>query len=163
MLLASLRLSTDYSLSMKTNKPIFTLLLLGFFSMFFSCDKDYEYSTEIRIENASQHDIEIIMPELWFDGSFFPEKIMLPRGQDFSHIIIGEGGFFGVPYFPSMQIRFDNDVSIMHVQSDGNTYHNFCNKQAYARSQPKKQFEVFTFVFTDEDYEYAKAHADKTK
>lgn len=145
---------------MKTNKPIFTLLLLVCFSMLFSCIKDYVYSTEIRIENASQHDIEIIMPKPWFDESFFPEKIMLPRGQDFSHSIVGEGGFVGVPYFPSMQIRFDNEVSIMHVESDGNTYHNFCNQQAYARSQPKKQFEVFTFVFTDKDYEYAKTHAD---
>jgi hypothetical protein len=46
---------------MKTNRTIFTLLLLGFFSMLFSCDTDYLYNTEIRIENASQHDVEIIV------------------------------------------------------------------------------------------------------
>ena len=39
----------------------------------------------------------------------------------------------------------------------------FCNEQAYARSQPNKEREVFTFVFTDEDYEYARKHADKTE
>ena len=46
---------------MKTNRTIFTLLLLGFFSMLFRCDTDYLYNTEIRIENASQHDVEIIV------------------------------------------------------------------------------------------------------
>lgn len=146
---------------MKTDKTIFTLLLLVIFSMLFSCDKEYIYGTEIRIENASRHDIEIVMPKIWFDGSIFPEKIMLARGQNFSHIITGEGGFVGVPYFPSMLIRFDNDISITHVQSDGNAYHNFCNEQAYARIQPKKRSEVFTFVFTDEDYEYAVQHTNK--
>lgn len=112
---------------MKTDKTIFTLLLLVVSSVLFSCDKEYVYGTEIRIENASQHDIGIIMPELWLDGSVFPEKIVLPRGQNFSHIIIGEGGFVGVPDFPSMLIRFDNDISITHIQSDGNAYHNFCD------------------------------------
>ena len=129
--------------------------------MLFSCDKEYVYDTEIRIENDSQHDIEIIMPELWLDGSVFPEKIMLPRGQSFSHIITGEGGFVGVPYFPSMLIRFDNDISITHVQSDGNAYHNFCNGQAYTRKQKNKQHEIFTLIFTDEDYEYAVQHTNK--
>lgn len=146
---------------MKTNKTIFTLLLLGIFSILFSCDKDYVYDTEIRIENASRHDIEIVMPKIWFDESIFPEKIMLARGQNFSHLIINEGGFFRVPHFPSMLIRFDNDISITHVHSDGNAYHNFCNGQAYTRKQKNKQHEIFTFIFTDEDYEYAVQHTNK--
>lgn len=146
---------------MKTDKTIFTLLLLFVSSVLFSCDKEYVYGTEIRIENASQHDIGIIMPELWLDGSVFPEKIVLPRDQNFSHIIIGEGGFVGVPDFPSMLIRFDNDISITHIQSDGNAYHNFCDERSYIRNQPEKRHEIFTFIFTDEDYRYAEQHANE--
>ena len=109
---------------MKTNRTIFTLLLLGFFSMLFSCDTDYLYNTEIRIENASQHDIEIIV-----------EK-------------------------PS---KFDDGTTITHHSEDGDTYHNFCSATAFEKKMQGKRSVEYIFVFTDEDYEYAKKHADKTK
>ena len=115
---------------MKTNRTIFTLLLLGFFSMLFSCDTDYLYNTEIRIENASQHSID---------------------------------GGYGLPNPVDAQIKFDDGTTITHHSEDGDTYHNFCSATAFEKKMQGKRSVEYIFEFTDEDYEYARKHADKTK
>ena len=133
---------------MKTNRTIFTLLLLGFFSMLFSCDTDYLYNTEIRIENASQHDVEIIVEKP--SSEFLTTK----------HSI--DGGY-GLPNPVDAQIKFDDGTTITHHSEDGDTYHNFCSATAFEKKMQGKRSVEYIFVFTDEDYEYAKKHADKTK
>ena len=66
------------------------MLLLGFFSMLFSCDTDYLYNTEIRIENASQHDIEIIVEKP--SSEFLTGSVALKSGTTFTtkHSIDGK-------------------------------------------------------------------------
>lgn len=46
---------------------------------------------------------------------------------------------------------------------DGDAYHNFCSHIAFEKNASGKRSVEYTFEFTDEDYEYAKKHADKTK
>lgn len=62
---------------MKSNKTIFALLLFVISSMLFSCDKKYGYCTEIRIENTSQYNIEIVIPKLWLDGIVLLNHLIL--------------------------------------------------------------------------------------
>ncbi|WP_141417565.1 hypothetical protein [Alistipes onderdonkii] len=145
---------------MKTNKPIFTLLLLGCFSMLFSCDIDYLYDTEIRIENASQHDIEIIVEKP--SSEFLTGSITVKSGTTFitKHSIDGGNG---LPNPVDAQINFDDGTTITHHWADGDTYHNFCSTTAFEKKILGKRSVEYIFVFTDEDYEYAKKHADKTE
>ena len=79
---------------MKTNRTIFTLLLLGFFSMLYSCDTDYLYNTEIRIENASQHDVEIIVEKP--SSEFLTGSVALKSGTTFTTKHSIDGGY-GLP------------------------------------------------------------------
>ena len=46
---------------------------------------------------------------------------------------------------------------------DGDAYHNFCSHIAFEKNASGKGSVEYTFEFTDEDYEYAKKHADETK
>ena len=89
---------------MKTNRTIFTLLLLGFFSMLFSCDTDYLYNTEIRIENASQHDVEIIVEKP--SSEFLTGSVALKSGTTFTTKHSIDGGY-GLPNPVDAQIKFD--------------------------------------------------------
>ena len=129
---------------MKTNRTIFTLLLLGFFSMLFSCDTDYLYNTEIRIENASQHDVEIIVEKP--SSEFLTGSVALKSGTTFT-----------------TKHSIDGGTTITHHSEDGDTYHNFCSATAFEKKMQGKRSVEYIFEFTDEDYEYARKHADKTK
>lgn len=145
---------------MKTNKPIFTLLLLGFFSMLFSCDIDYLYDTEIRIKNASQHDIEIIVEKP--SSEFLTGSTTVKSGTTFTTKHSIDGGN-GLPNPVDAQIKFDDGTTITHHWADGDTYHNFCSTTAFEKKILGKRSVEYIFVFTDEDYEYAREHANKTK
>ena len=145
---------------MKTNKPIFTLLLLGFFSMLFSCDIDYLYDTEIRIKNASQHDIEIIVEKP--SSEFLTGSTTVKSGTTFTTKHSIDGGN-GLPNPVDAQIKFEDGTTITHHWADGDPYHNFCSTTAFEKKILGKRSVEYIFVFTDEDYEYAKKHADKTK
>ena len=120
---------------MKTNRTIFTLLLLGFFSMLFSCDTDYLYNTEIRIENASQHDVEIIVEKP--SSEFLTGSVALKSGTTFTTKHSIDGGY--------------------------GLQNNFCSATAFEKKMQGKRSVEYIFEFTDEDYEYARKHADKTK
>ena len=61
------------------------------------------------------------------------------------------------------QIKFDDGTAITHREMDGDAYHNFCSHIAFEKNASGKRSVEYTFEFTDEDYEYAKKHADKTK
>ena len=100
---------------MKTNRTIFTLLLLGFFSMLFSCDTDYLYNTEIRIENASQHDIEIIVEKP--SSEFLTGSVALKSGTTFTTKHSIDGGY-GLPNPVDAQIKFDDGTTITHHSED---------------------------------------------
>ena len=145
---------------MKTNRTIFTLLLLGFFSMLFSCDTDYLYNTEIRIENASQHDVEIIVEKP--SSEFLTGSVALKSGTTFTTKHSIDGGY-GLPNPVDAQIKFDDGTTITHHSEDGDTYHNFCSATAFEKKMQGKRSVEYIFEFTDEEYEYARKHADKTK
>jgi len=115
---------------MKTNRTIFTLLLLGFFSMLFSCDTDYLYNTEIRIENASQHDVEIIVEKP--SSEFLTGSVALKSGTTFTTKHSIDGGY-GLPNPVDAQIKFDDGTTITHHSEDGDTYHNFCSATAFEK------------------------------
>ena len=73
-----------------------------------------------------------------------------------------EGGYY-VPNPLEAQIKFDDGTAITHREMDGDAYHNFCSHIAFEKNVSGKRSVEYTFEFTDEDYEYAKKHADKTK
>ena len=120
---------------MKTNRTIFTLLLLGSFSMLFSCDTDYLYNTEIRIENASQHDIEIIVEKP--SSEFLTGSVALKSGTTFTTKHSIDGGY-GLPNPVDAQIKFDDGTTITHHSEDGDTYHNFCSATAFEKKCREK-------------------------
>ena len=120
---------------MKTNRTIFTLLLLGFFSMLFSCDTDYLYNTEIRIENASQHDVEIIVEKP--SSEFLTGSVALKSGTTFTTKHSIDGGY-GLPNPVDAQIKFDDGTTITHHSEDGDTYHNFCSATAFEKKMQGK-------------------------
>ena len=120
---------------MKTNRTIFTLLLLGFFSMLFSCDTDYLYNTEIRIENASQHDVEIIVEKP--SSEFLTGSVALKSGTTFTTKHSIDGGY-GLPNPVDAQIKFDDGTTITHHSEDGDTYHNFCSATALKKKCREK-------------------------
>ena len=118
------------------------------------------YNTEIRIENASQHDIEIIVEKP--SSEFLTGSVALKSGTTFTTKHSIDGGY-GLPNPVDAQIKFDDGTTITHHSEDGDTYHNFCSATAFEKKMQGKRSVEYIFVFTDEDYEYAKKHADKTK
>ena len=73
--------------------------------MLFSCDTDYLYNTEIRIENASQHDIEIIVEKP--SSEFLTGSVALKSGTTFTTKHSIDGGY-GLPNPVDAQIKFDD-------------------------------------------------------
>ena len=128
--------------------------------MLFSCDTDYLYNTEIRIENASQHDIEIIVEKP--SSEFLTGSVALKSGTTFT-TKDRKLEFRTNPNAVDAQIKFDDGTTIPPHTEDGDTYHNFCSATAFEKKMQGKRSVEYIFVFTDEDYEYAKKHADKTK
>lgn len=148
---------------MDINKRVFTLLLFAVSAILIGCTKDYSYTTGLIIENRSKHAIEISVQTNPGGNRLIPIPLRLLDGEIHSGGYSTEGSFAGYPNFLSARLKFDNNIEFVHRIEDGNAYHNFCDEKACVRSQPNKEREVFTFVFTDEDYEYAKQHADKTE
>ena len=154
--------STDYSLSMKT-KPLFiSTILMGLLAVLCGCGTEgkgaYVHLTTVLIKNNSMYDIEIVVEKpstVLMTGTF-----TVKNGTTFKIEKASEGGYY-VTNPLEAQIKFDDGTAITHREMDA--YHNFCSHIAFEKNASGKRSVEYTFEFTDEDYEYAKKHADKTK
>ena len=106
------------------------------------------------------YDIEIVVEKpstVLMTGTF-----TVKNGTTFKIEKASEGGYY-VPNPLDAQIKFDDGTTITHHSEDGDTYHNFCSATAFEKKMQVKRSVEYIFEFTDEDYEYARKHADKTK
>ena len=120
----------------------------------------YVHLTTVLIKNNSMYDIEIVVEKpstVLMTGTF-----TVKNGTTFKIEKASEGGYY-VPNPLEAQIKFDDGTAITHREMDGDTYHNFCSATAFEKKMQVKRSVEYIFEFTDEDYEYAKKHADKTK
>ena len=120
----------------------------------------YVHLSVLSVKNSSTHDIEIIVEKpssVLMTGTF-----TIKSGATFKTMTDAEGGFFN-PNPLVAQIKFGDGIMMIHRYEDGDAYHNFCSEAAFEKKVQGKGCAEYTFEFTDEDYEYAKKHADKTE
>lgn len=125
------------------------LLAIVVIILFQSCTKERDYQSVVIYKNKSSYTIRIVSDIPLID-------ITISAGQEFSASKSGDGSFAGnFLYTKNATIYYGSDVSQIHHQEEGYKYNNVCNLNAYVRSENGRK-EIFEFVFTDADYEYAK-------
>ena len=137
---------------------------MGLLAMLCGCGTEgkgaYVHLTTVLIKNNSMYDIEIVVKKP--SSVLMTETFTVKSGTTFKIVEDSEGGYYE-PNPLDAQINFGDGTTITHHWADGDTYHNFCSATAFEKKMLGKRSVEYIFVFTDEDYEYAKKHADKTK
>lgn len=156
-------------------KRIINLIYLCFAVLLSSCfliDADYIAGSVIYFANDSSHDI-YISDFPWPDNEEFPEGIYLkpndvimfksvgyevssPDPLDSDHSHISECKRLALP--KGAIAVFDNKYAITYSQ-DGE-HRALCEVDNYIPSRYKANWWDFTYLFTDEDYEYARKHGE---
>ncbi len=128
------------------------ILLMAVLAIYSCRDVDYVFPADLVYINQTSHTIR-----LKIEAQFFPlEAVIEPYGS----YVGNYGESWGAPGFTVgdvAEITFDNVYSIEHRYSDNTVYHNVCSLASY-ESRPMKKTKwgkIYTFHFTEEDYNYA--------
>jgi len=139
---------------------IITLLLSGVCMFATSCkiDVEYAYTTTLTLKNQSSHSITI----KGSDNEYILDCTIHP-GESYSC----QDNFGESPWYPVLFtgircfVCFDDNIKIVHglTFDDIPIEHNICDENSYTvevSGRHKTKF-VYTYTFTDEDYDRAVA------
>ncbi len=126
------------------------ILLMAVLAICSCRDVDYFYPADLIYINQTNHLIH-----LKIDSDLTIDTIIEPLGS-----YKGKWGGtapFSFYFYDTAEITFDNKFSIEHKFQHKPEYHNVCSLASY-ESRPMKKTKwgkIYTFHFTEEDYNYA--------
>lgn len=116
-------------------------------------DVDYSYPMEIVYLNETGHSISLTI-----SSDYTPMDIVLGKGGRYSRTWASGSGPNYPPQLTEAKVVFDDEYTVFHrITDQPGTYHNVCNSADYKCTTMKdvKTGRVYTFTFTEEDYNYA--------
>lgn len=131
------------------------IVFISFLAALAGCKKDvdYSYPMELVYLNETEHSISLTI-----SSDYTPMDIVLEKGGRYSRIWASGFGPNYPPQLTEAKVTFDDEYTVFHRMTDQpGAYHNVCNNDDYkcTTMDDIKTGRVYTFSFTEEDYQYA--------
>ena len=131
------------------------IVFISFLAALAGCKKDvdYSYPMELVYLNETEHSISLTI-----SSDYTPMDIVLEKGGRYSRIWASGFGPNYPPQLTEAKVTFDDKYTVFHRMADQpGAYHNVCNNDDYkcTTMDDIKTGRVYTFSFTEGDYQYA--------
>ena len=139
---------------------LFIIILISMYLS--SCTKEKETTYYYKVTNSSEHKIVL---NNYSQGSIVETTNLYSTNfEEYTYSVRGESGHSEPPFGDSVEVIFDDSLSIIHQSQLYNVIRNLKNNESYTageetRGSKKYMFEYhYDYIFTNEDYQEALDH-----